>query len=96
MPDRLIQYGDTIRAKWFKASPLGSFSLAGNFMKFNATSHDVSGTVRHIRGDHPTEPTIIGVWIEHDSGDLCQKCGVKEVGPINPKYIVEWRPQGPR
>jgi hypothetical protein len=29
---------------------------------------DVIGTVRHIRGDHPVNPTTIGLWVEPDGG----------------------------
>ena len=50
------------------ADPVGSKSLAGVADKVTATSTTVSGVVTHVRGDHPTNPTSVGVWIQPDDG----------------------------
>lgn len=63
-------------------------ALSGSQMKFGATRHQFEGTIRHIRGDHPTEPKRIAFWVEPDSdaekhgAQMCEKCGVLEVGPL--------------
>ncbi len=66
----------------------GPAALAGAQMKFGAELHSFEGTVRHVRGDDPVNPTKIGLWVEPDEGaekydgKMCPKCGVLEVGPI--------------
>lgn len=64
-----LRKGMRVRAEWLDAAPLGSFSLAGVQPKVSATAHTVEGVVTHIRGDHPTDPTSVGVWIQPDDGD---------------------------
>jgi len=65
---------------------------------------DVKGVVAHIRGDHPTNPTVVGVWLKDDErlqtngtigSDLrvtCEKCGKPEVGPLDVKYLTGCTP----
>lgn len=62
-----LQKGDRVHARWLHAKTDLS-SLAGMNFKFEATDREVVGIVRHIRGDHPTNPTSIRVWIEPDAG----------------------------
>ncbi len=62
---KVYNRGDRVRAQWF-ATHLTS--LAGVQMKFGATPKEVVGTVRHIRGDHPTNPTEVRVFVDPDEG----------------------------
>ena len=82
-----IKKGTRIRARWFSANMA---CLAGSQPKFGATLHEVTGTVRHIRGDHPTEPKTIRLYVEADdgTGSPCGKCQVREV-EVNPDHVVE-------
>lgn len=57
-----------VRAEWFEAKPDGSVSLAGVQRKVSALLKTVEGRITHIRGNHPTAPTSIGVWIQPDAG----------------------------
>lgn len=86
-----IAKGARVRARWFEAKPIGSYSIAGAQMKLVGSFVEVIGEVRHIRGDAPTDPKKVELWIkpDDDSGDLCEKCNVKEIGPINQRHIVE-------
>lgn len=79
--------GTRIRATWFEAKMV---SLAGVQMKTEATLRTITGTVRHIRGDHPTNPTVRRLFVESDDGigTPCEKCQVREV-EIDPKHVVE-------
>jgi hypothetical protein len=61
-----IVKGTLIKAQWLKATPA---SLAGVQMKVGAVAKSISGVVRHIRGDHPTDPTIIKLYVEPESWD---------------------------
>ena len=56
---RLVK-GDKVKAEWLETKPV---SLAGVQMKLSGTYKTVSGVVTHIRGDHPINPTSIGVCI---------------------------------
>lgn len=55
--------GDRIRASWLACEPA---CLAGAQMKLGAKPMTVTGVVRHIRGDHPTNPTTIRVYVDPD------------------------------
>jgi hypothetical protein len=59
--DQYIYKGDKVRAQWFAADL--SASLAGAQTKVSATLMHAEGVVTHIRGDHPTDPTSVAVWI---------------------------------
>lgn|SRR6478609_1558476 len=85
--------GDRIRASWFEAKTSG-FSLAGAQTKFPAVRHELTGIVRHIRGDHPISPTSIRVYVDPD-GDwkgstinlIGCKCGHPHV-ELKPEWIL--------
>jgi hypothetical protein len=89
--------GTRIRAHWLRANNPPS-CLAGMQLKFGATSCDVTGVVRHFRGDHPTEPTVIAIFIDPDGdcdlprvrpeGCSCEKPHVQ----VNPKWVTEILP----
>ena len=64
-----INKGSRVTAQIFTAQPLGSYSLSGAQMKVAATSRTITGTVTHVRGDHPTAPTSIRIWIKPDDED---------------------------
>ncbi len=76
-----IGTGDRIRVQGVIADQIGTFSIAGSFMKVTAKSFDVTGEVRHVRGDHPTAPITIGFFIAPE-GEIdraqhtvfCDKC----------------------
>jgi len=61
--------GMRVRAEWLEAQPVGAVSLAGVQTKVGATLRVVEGVVTHIRGNHPTAPTSVGVWIKTDAGE---------------------------
>lgn len=61
--------GMRVRAEWLEAQPVGAVSLAGVQTKVGASLKAVEGVVTHIRGNHPTAPTSIGVWLKTDAGE---------------------------
>ncbi len=85
MPE--ITKGKRIKAQWFEAELV---SLAGMGAKVGATQRVVTGVVRHVRGDHPTHPTSVRLYVESDDGlgSPCGKCQVREV-EVNPEHVVE-------
>jgi len=66
MPTVTINKGSRVHATVFEAQKLGSFSLAGAQMKVAAKSRVICGTVTHVWGDHPTEPTKYEICIKPD------------------------------
>ncbi len=79
------------------AQRTGTHSLAGAQMKVSAQHVELTGTIAHVRGDHPTAPTNIGVWIAPDDASgrmdnlfvglevqpkFCFACNRYEVGPF--------------
>lgn len=60
-----ITKGMRVRARWQETDVV---ALAGETMKFQVSGGDVTGVVMHIRGDHPTQPTSIRLWILPDEG----------------------------
>ena len=67
LPDQVnIKKGCRIRAGWLQVDPAAS--LAGMQPKFAMTSKTVEGVVTHVRGDHPTHPTMIRIWVQPDEG----------------------------
>lgn len=60
-----IVKGTRVQAQWFQATDA---CLAGMQPKTGAIQHNVIGVVTHIRGDHPTQPKIIRVWVKPDVG----------------------------
>ncbi len=59
-----IEKGTRVRARWFKPKELGTWSLTGFQMKLTGNFVEITGTVRHIRGDHPTEPKEVMFYVE--------------------------------
>lgn len=57
-----ITKGTRVLAHWLGNAK--AVSLAGAQMKLQVREFVVTGTVRHLRGDHPTEPTKIDLYIE--------------------------------
>lgn len=55
--------GDRVRAQWYQAQTSG-FSLAGMQLKFLASARVLVGRVAHVRGNHPTQPTEIRVYLD--------------------------------
>lgn len=86
-----IQKGDTIRAEWFEPYIAG---IAGVQSKTTAHLMTISGEVRHVRGNHPTQPTAIGLFVRAESGKWCERCGCYEV-LVRPEHVVEVE-HGPR
>lgn len=76
--DPFITKGTRLRAQWLQATDA---CLSGSQMKVGAVSREVVGTVTHVRGDHPTAPKSIRIWVQPDDG------GDEVV--IEPKWIVE-------
>lgn len=77
-----IYKGDWVWARWMDVTNGG---LSGSQVKFAATERIVTGIVKHIRGDHPTNPTSIRLFVEPDTG-----------GPeveVDPKYVRDIRPK---
>ncbi len=87
--------GDRIRASWLVTEPA---SLAGQQNKVAAREIQVSGTIRHFRGDHPTHPTIIRIYLDPDPGYhgptvRPQECRCKaEHVEVNPAHVKEVLP----
>lgn len=61
-----LKKGDHVRARWFGDGK--AVALAGVQMKFQVSEKTVEGTVTHIRGDHPVNPTKVEIWVQPDSG----------------------------
>jgi hypothetical protein len=88
----VLRKGSRIRANWLDASLV---ALAGVQMKFGAKSREVVGVIRHMRGDHPTNPTEIRYYIDPDDGYVGPKkdligctCGHPHV-EIKPEWVSE-------
>ena len=60
-----IVEGSRIRASWYEAASPPA-SLSGMMFKIGAKLLCVKGTVRHVRGDHPTAPTAVALFIDPD------------------------------
>lgn len=88
-----IVKGTRIRAEWFQANKPPS-SLSGMQLKFGVTKFAVTGTVRHVRGDHPTNPTEVhfyidpeGEWTGPTSTPPGCTCGPHVM--VKPQHVVE-------
>lgn len=88
-----IKKGDHITARWFGG--VAPVALAGMQLKFQATQFVVSGVIKHVRGDHPTSPTQIRLYIDPEDDDsgaprtrppgcTCEKDHVA----VNPDHVV--------
>ena len=74
----VVTKGDWVRARWMQ--PYRA-SVAGAQPKFCARQHNVSGIVRHVRGDHPTNPTSVRLWVEPEGGG--------EEVLVDPDHVIE-------
>lgn len=91
-----IRRGDRIR---FHAAPIGSFSLAGVQLKLTGEFVEHTGVVRHVRGDHPTAPMAVRLYVEPDDGSELDRVAIEgcACGPhveVNPADVVEIFEQG--
>lgn len=80
-----VTKGTRLRFRVFHARPLGYVSLAGVQTKTSGQFVEREGVVTHVRGDHPTHPTSIRLWLRLGDGT--------EVGPIDPAIVVAVIPQ---
>lgn len=89
-----ISKGARVVVDFFKADPIGSKSIAGCMVKTTATHVAFTGTVAHVRGDHPVTPTQVVVFVTPDAGydgptvvpPGCS-CGHPHVA-VNPDHIA--------
>lgn len=90
-PDDYIKFGSRVYVKFLKAQELGTYSIAGAMPKVVGEFVEFTGTVRHIRGNHPTNPTDVRLWIEPDGADasvpFCEECGVREIGMVKFDHV---------
>jgi hypothetical protein len=63
--DDYLTKGDRVTATWIDAEPK---ALSGVQIKVSGEFKTVTGVVTHIRGDHPINPTSVGVAIMDDEG----------------------------
>lgn len=63
-----VTKGSRVAVGFFQADPIGSKSIAGCMVKTTATRIAFTGTVAHVRGDHPTDPTKVVVFVTPDAG----------------------------
>ena len=63
--DHYIAKGMRIRAQWLEQT---DGVVAGAQMKICAESRSITGTITHVRGNHPIEPTSIRIWVQPDDG----------------------------
>jgi hypothetical protein len=92
--DPFVTKGARVRARWFHAAPLGTYSLAGAQLKTTGRWIEVEGVVRHVRGDHPTAPMEVWLFVEADGDDLPRLrppgciCADEHV-PVKPEHVLE-------
>jgi hypothetical protein len=60
-----LSKGDWVHAAWFEPTEA---CLSGSQLKTEAKLRHVHGTITHIRGNHPTEPTSVRIWVKPDDG----------------------------
>lgn len=83
----MINKGMHIRARWLVAHPA---SLAGAQPKVAARECEAEGIVRHVRGDRPTDPKRVRIFIDAPGGTETPPgctCG-PHVG-VDPAHVVE-------
>jgi hypothetical protein len=86
-----LRKGARIRARWTETELV---SLAGMQMKAQLTEREVTGVVRHLRGDDPVAPTLVRLYVEPDSpwsgrtvrphGCQCESAHVE----VDPRHVV--------
>lgn len=92
-----VEKGDRIGARWFVTHQA---PLAGMQFKLGATEIAISGIVRHLRGDHPQEPTEIVAYVEPEGPILdvvrrerpygCMCPGHDDLVPVRSQH-VRWK-----
>ncbi len=88
----MITKGDRIHVEWFQAQEFGTWSLAGFQEKTTGQFVSVIGTCVHFRGDHPTNPTKIRIYIDVEEGTLPDSVElVKPYGCTHEKGHLEIR-----
>lgn len=94
--DTFITKGTKVLVQFLKADL--NASIAGSQPKFAATQISFLGTVRHVRGNAPTQEASkdIRFWVEPDADAIlpkevtvktCEKCGKPEVGMLKESYL---------
>lgn len=68
MGEQWLPKGARIRARWLAASG-GSWSPSGFQDKYAIETVEITGIVRHLRGDDPIAPTVVRLYVEPD-GDV--------------------------
>lgn len=87
----LVVKGNRIRASWLDVHPT---CLSGMQMKLGATPMSVTGVVCHVRGDDPSNPKTVRLYVDAESGNYeghavgCVKCGRDHV-EVNPAHVKE-------
>lgn len=87
----LVVKGNRIRASWLECYPI---CLSGMQMKLGAREMSVTGVVRHVRGDDPTNPKAVRLYVDAESGNYeghtveCVKCGHDHV-EVDLKHVKE-------
>lgn len=90
----MIVKGSRIQATWLQGNPKAA--LAGMQPKMAATARQITGTVRHLRGDDPVNPSIIKLYVEPEGDtDLprtrpygCECPGHDNLVEIDPNWIT--------
>lgn len=90
-----LRKGDRVRARWLRAAPIGTFSIAGAQTKVTAVPAEVTGVIRHVRGDHPTDPSEVRLFLDCDGsaglpfvrppGCICRSGHVE----VRPEWVTE-------
>lgn len=87
-----IAKGSKVHVEFFASKPLGSFSVAGVQLKTTGAMVNVNGTCAHFRGDHPTTPKEVRVYIDVTEGELPEHVDlVKPYGCMHKKGHLEVR-----
>ena len=87
--------GARVRIQFFQLNDPPS-CLAGAQLKFGAKEFSIEGTVRHVRGEAPTEAESkdIRLWVQPDEPvpeglrlTKCEKCGCGEIPMLSPSVV---------
>lgn len=90
-----IVKGTRIRARWLATT---NALLAGSQFKTGAVEVEIVGIVRHLRGDHPTDPQQVVLYVEVEGEPAgvtrerpfgCKCDGHDQLVRVNPNHIVE-------
>lgn len=84
-----IKKGDRIEARWFRSE--GKGPLPGTLALTELT---VRGRIRHLRGDHPTVPSVIRLYVDPEGpweGTTTRPHGCTcphEHVEVNPEHVI--------